>query len=71
MSLPGPSHPCWTRLASGALKRIRTEHLGTQLLIKQLERSTDPVPAKAAAIHGFFSRWQRCLGNEVDQLMSL
>ncbi len=37
MTIPAPSSPVWTRLASGGLSRIQTSHLGTQMLIKRLE----------------------------------
>lgn len=71
MSLPPPHHPCWQRLASGGLSRLRTQHLGTQLLTKRIERSTDPVSVKAAEICAFFVKWERTLSQEVQQLASL
>lgn len=68
MSVPDAHHPCWQKLANGGLSRIKTEHLGTQLLAKRIERSTDPVGAKAADIHAFFARWERVLPGEIAQL---
>ena len=71
MALPPPNHPCWTRLANGGLARLRTQHLGTQLLTKRLERSTDPAQIKAAEIQAFFVKWERVLAAEVAQLATL
>jgi hypothetical protein len=71
MTIPALTHPCWQRLANGGLTRLKTQHLGTQLMTKRLERSTDPVHAKAAEIHAFFSKWERALPNEVQQLTSI
>jgi hypothetical protein len=66
--IPPSSNPCWQRLANGGLQRIKTSHLGTQLLAKRIERSTDPVGVKAAEIHAFFVKWERILANEISQL---
>lgn len=71
MAVPAPQHPCWLRLAGGALSRIKTQHLGTQFMAKRLERSADPLPQKAAEIHAFFSKWERVLGQEIQQLTSV
>ena len=71
MAVPPLNHPCWQRLANGALSRIKTQHLGTQLMCKRLERSDDPPSAKAQLIHAFFERWERALPAEVQQLTSL
>ena len=71
MAVPAPNHPCWQRLAGGALSRIKTQHLGTQFMAKRLERSADPLPQKAAEIHAFFAKWERVLGNEIQQLTTL
>ncbi len=68
MPIPPAHHPCWQRLAEGGLARIKTQHLGTQLMTKRLERSTDPTSVKAAEIRAFFERWERALPNEVQQL---
>jgi len=71
MPLPPPNHPCWQRLASGAIGRLKTQHLGTQLLAKRIERSTDPLPVKAGEILAFFTKWERALGAEVQQLTTV
>lgn len=71
MALPPTNHPCWTRAASGGMSRLRTSHLGTQLLSKRIERSTDPTPQKAAEIVAFFTKWERILPNEIAQLPTL
>ncbi len=68
MALPSPTHPCWTRAASGGLARIQTSNLALQLLVKRLDRSTDPAPHKASEIQAFFAKWERILASEVDQL---
>lgn len=39
-----------------------------QLLVKRIERSTDPVAQKASEIQAFFAKWERMLGAEIDQL---
>jgi hypothetical protein len=69
--VPPPTSPCWQRLATGGLQRIKTSHLGTQLLAKRIERSTDPANVKAAEIHAFFVKWERILPNEVAQLTAV
>lgn len=71
MAVPALNHPCWQRLAGGALSRLKTQHLGTQLMTKRLERSTDPVQTKAAEIHAFFTKWERVLAAEIQQFSSL
>jgi hypothetical protein len=71
MAIPAPQHPCWQKLASGALSKMKTQHLGTQLMTKRLERSSDPVAQKAAEIHAFFSKWEKALPAEVQQLTIL
>ncbi|MBI3101387.1 MAG: hypothetical protein HYY98_07550 [Burkholderiales bacterium] len=71
MAVPSPNHPCWQKLANGGLSRLRTQHLGTQLLAKRMEKSTDPVPTRAAEIHAFFTKWERILPTEIAQLTSI
>ena len=71
MAVPTPNHPCWQRLAGGALSRLKTQHLGTQLMMKRLERSADPLPKKSAEIQAYFVRWERALPLEVEQLAAL
>lgn len=68
MALPSPTHPCWSKAASGGLARIQTSNLALQLLVKRLDRSTDPAPQKASEIQAFFAKWERILGAEVEQL---
>jgi len=68
MALPSPTHPCWSKAASGGLARIQTSNLALQLLVKRLDRSTDPASQKASEIQAFFAKWERILGAEVEQL---
>jgi hypothetical protein len=70
-SLPPTTHSCWQQLASGALERLSTQHLGTQLMCKRMERSTDAVELKAAELHAYFTRWERILPSEVAQITRL
>jgi len=71
VSVPPSTHPCWQRLATGSLSRLKTQHLGTQLMIKRLERSNDPAAAKALEIQAFFTKWERALPAEIQQLTTL
>jgi len=71
MTVPASSHPCWQRLANGSITRLKTQHLGTQLMTKRIERSTDPIAVKASDLHAYFSKWERALPTEVSQLASL
>lgn len=71
MAVPPLTHSCWLRLAGGALSRLKTQHLGTQLMSKRLERSTEPASVKAAEIHAYFVRWERVLLAETQQLATL
>lgn len=71
MALPNSTHPCWSRAAGGGLARIQTSNLAMQLLVKRLERSTDPAPQKASEIQAFFTKWERILSAEIDQLNRL
>ncbi len=68
MTIPPSNHPCWSRAATGGLARIKSTNLAMQLLAKNIERSTDPTPQKAAQIQAFFAKWERILGSEIDQL---
>ena len=45
--------------------------LAAQLLAKRVERSTDPIPAKAAEIRAFFVKYERLLADEIAQLARL
>ena len=71
LSIPTSTHPVWLRLAGGALSRLKTQHLGTQLMIKRVERSTDPNAIKAAEIYAFFAKWERALSTEIHQITTL
>lgn len=71
MVIPPPTHPCWQRLAGGALSRLKTQHLGTQFLIKNMERSKDSPHDKALAIRAYFTKWERLLAPEIQQLTTL
>lgn len=71
MALPNSTHPCWSRAAGGGLARIQTSNLALQLLVKRLERSTDAAPQKASEIQAFFTKWERILSTEIDQLNRL
>lgn len=71
MPIPPLNNPCWQKLATGGLTKLRTQHLGTQLLAKRIERSTDPLPVRAAELHAFFTKWERILPTEVAQLTTL
>lgn len=71
MALPSSDHPCWQKLASGGASRLRTQHLGMQLMIKRLERSTDPIGSKAQEYRAFFAKWEPTLGDEIQQLQRL
>ncbi len=69
--VPPPTHPCWQRMASGGMSRLKTTHLGTQMLAKRLECSSDPLPAKASEIHAFFAKWERVLAAELAQVTTI
>ncbi|PXW99198.1 hypothetical protein C7444_10127 [Sphaerotilus hippei] len=71
LPVPPPSNPCWQRLATGGLQRLKTNHLGTQLLAKRIERSPDSVAVKAAEIHAFFAKWERILTAELSQITTV
>lgn len=73
MATPVPpfNHPCWHRLATGGLAKLNTQHLGTQLMSKRIERSPAPANEKASEIYAFFTRWERALQYEVAQLTRL
>jgi hypothetical protein len=71
MAVPAPQHPCWQRLAAGSIARLKTQHLGTQLITKRIERSTDSIAVKAGELHAYFAKWERALPNEIQQLATL
>ena len=68
MTVPPLSAPCWARLASGKAVMFKTEHLGMQLLLKRLERSTASESIKIQEVHSFFSKWQNVLAKEIASL---
>ena len=70
-SLLPSSAPCWQSLATGGMQRLQTPLLAAQLLAKRVERSTDPIPAKAAEIRAFFVKYERLLADEIAQLARL
>jgi hypothetical protein len=67
MALPPLTAQCWQRLAAGGLERIRTENLGTRLLIKRLQQSPAPVSEKVREIHAYYTKWERGLTDEIAQ----
>lgn len=71
MPVPPPNNPCWNKLANGALGKVKTQNLAMQLLVKRLERSTDPASTKAAEIHAFFIKWERILSSEIVQITAI
>jgi hypothetical protein len=70
-ALPSSDHPCWQKLANGGLAKLTTQQLSLQLMSKRLERSTDSTTVKAAELHAFFVKWERTLGNEIQQIQKL
>ncbi|HWU04004.1 MAG TPA: hypothetical protein VN222_14790 [Novosphingobium sp.] len=71
MALPPKSAACWQKLAVGGLKLIKTQNLGAQMLAQRLELSKLSPTQKADEIYGFFTKWERGLTNEINQLASL
>jgi hypothetical protein len=71
MSIPAATHPCWQRLAQGALAKLQSKHLGTQLMTKRLMLSSDSAEAKATEIRAYFVQWERILKDEIPQLLTL
>lgn len=72
MSLPPPTHPCWKRLVSGGIARLKTDQLALQLLCSRLERSADtPIDRRSSEVVAFFTRFERILGREIAQLPTI
>lgn len=71
MAVPPPDAPCWQRLASGGLSRIRTDNMGVQMMAKRFERSSEPLSDKARELHFFFSKWEGGLKNEIAQFAGI
>ncbi|MFZ5747042.1 MAG: hypothetical protein ACOY45_05215 [Pseudomonadota bacterium] len=65
--VPPITAPCWQRLATGGLKSIRTDNIGTSLLAKRIENSPAPIHEKVREIHEYYSKWERGLANEIAQ----
>ena len=71
MALPPKTAPCWQKMASGGMKKLRTSNLGAQMLSQRMELSKLPPAQKADEIYNFFVKWERGLANEIAQLNSL
>jgi hypothetical protein len=71
MSIPPLEHPCWTRLATGAVTRFETQHLSLQLLFSRLRLETYSTQKKAADVHAYFVKYERYLASEIAQLSRL
>lgn len=71
--VPDKSNPCWRSLASGS-KKIQTQTLGLQMLLKRFQGSLTPaspataVNAAADELHAFFVKYEKILGNEIKSL---
>ena len=71
MAVHSRTSPCWQQLASGKLSTIRTQHLGTQLMTKRVERSNEPIADKANEIYNFFLKWEKILPAEIQQISKM
>lgn len=71
MAVPAPHHPVWSRLATGGLSKVKTSQLAAQLFIKRIETSKSPTPQKAKEIFDFFAKYERIMGNELQQLSAM
>ena len=71
MALPPQNAPCWQKLASGGLKQLRTNNLGTQMLTQRLELSKMNSADKAKEVYDFFCKWEKGLSNEIAQLNNI
>jgi hypothetical protein len=70
MSLPSPTHPCWTRLATGQAT-LQTRQLGLQLLFKRIQDPKLSPADRAREIHAFFAKYAAILAPEIAQLERL
>lgn len=68
--IPAQNSACWIKLAQKT-NMLKTNHLGTQLMLKRLEKSSDAPGAKAAEIYAFFAKWQNILRQEIAQIATL
>ena len=71
MSLPPPTHPCWKRLVSGGISRLKTDQLALQLLCSRLARAETPIEQRCSEVVAFFARFERILGREIAQLSTI
>lgn len=71
--VPDTTHPCWRGIATGT-KKIQTQALGLQMLLKRFQGSITPsspaasINAAAAELHSFFVKYEKILGNEIKSL---
>jgi hypothetical protein len=71
--VPDKSNPCWRGLVTGS-KKIQTQTLGLQMLLKRYQGSITPsspaasINAAAEELHGFFVKYEKILGNEIKSL---
>lgn len=71
--VPDKSNSCWRNLANGS-KKIQTQTLGLQMLLKRYQGSITPaspataVNAAADELHAFFVKYEKILGNEIKSL---
>jgi len=71
MNIPPETHPCWARAAQKGSAAFCTKQYALQMLLKRLEKSSLPTPAKAAALFRYFSKYQMILPSELAQLRKL
>jgi len=71
--VPDKSHACWRGLATGT-KKIQTEALGLQMLLKRVHGKITPsspdseIRAAAEELQAFFAKYEKILGNEIKSL---
>ena len=70
-TIPPPTHPCWSRLASGQAPGFQTRQLGLQLLFKRIQGEPTTASEKAQAVHIFFVKYEKILAPEISQLARL
>lgn len=71
MNLPGPHHPCWTRLTAPQALGFVPKQLALQLLFTRLGHESLSIPEKAQALHTFFVKYEKILSQEIEQLRAL
>jgi len=67
MALPPVTAPCWHKLATGGLERVRTTNLGTQMLAKRLQNSSMSTADKVWEVYAYYTKWERGLLDEIAQ----